>query len=803
MGTERTDRPSHAPGRRRRGGPVPNALVVPRTLDRVHDDNEDRGSPLSTLFRLLVAGVVAGVLVAFIALPGVGSAGLTARDAANNFEDMDSRLKTTPPSEKTVMYDAKGKAVATFFDKYRESVRLDQVAPIMRQAMVDIEDSRFYEHGALDLKGTIRALASNVESEQTQGGSTLTQQYVKNLLVDSAKTQEEYREVTAPTVGRKMRELRYALDIEQRLTKDQILEGYLNVAYFSAGAYGVQAASKRYFSKPASKLNLGEATLLAGITQNPTAYDPIRNPTDARKRRDVVLHRMAQLGHISKAQADQEAAKPIQLNRTDPVGGCESSKAPYFCEYVKYDMLNILSNGKYWQLQPKQRQDVVNKLNRGGYTIRTTLDMQDQRAVDQALRGTVPPGGHRVGAEAMVEPGNGRIRAIGLSKRFGAGKGKTTINLPADAAHGGGTGVSAGSTFKVFTLAAALDEGIPVSTSINSGSSTTVTGLTDCKGGGTAPWSPSNSDPAEAGGYNLKTGTWHSVNTFYAQLEKRVGLCNSVKMAQKFGMKRSDGGPFLEVPSQVLGTNEIDMVHLAAAYAGFAARGKYCPPVSVTQVVDAEGKQLKLPKQDCHQAVDEAVADKVNSILQGVLTKGTAKRLGGIGRPAAGKTGTCEEHMCAVFAGHTPNLAAATAYWDFRGPVQYKVYGSFGADQPLTMWDQSMRGALTGKPAPDFAAPSRDFGDTTNVPKVKGDPVAAAIAKIKDADLKAQITSGSVDSDQPKGTVVSTSPDAGAEVPPGTTVIIYVSNGKKKDKPGDSGHGPGSGGTGWPPWGGN
>ncbi|MCQ0017775.1 transglycosylase domain-containing protein [Actinomadura madurae] len=390
----------------------------------------DRVKAASTLFRLLGAGVVAGLIVALIALPAVGSAGLTARDAANNFEDMEGELKTTPPSEKTVMYDASGKQVATFFDKYRESVRLDQVDPIMRKAIIDIEDSRFYEHGALDLKGTIRALASNVESEQTQGGSTLTQQYVKNLLVDSARTQEEYREATAPTVGRKLRELRYALDIEQRMTKDQILEGYLNIAYFGAGAYGVQAAAKRYFSVPASKLNLGQAALLAGITQNPAAFDPIRNPKDARHRRDIVLYRMAQLGHISKAQADEEAAKPIELNRTDPVGGCQSSKAPYFCEYVKYDMLNILSDGKYWELEPKQQQAVVNELNRGGYTIRTTLDMEDQRAVDKTLRSTVAPGGNRVGAEAMVEPGTGKVKAIGLSKRFGPGKGRTTINLP-------------------------------------------------------------------------------------------------------------------------------------------------------------------------------------------------------------------------------------------------------------------------------------------------------------------------------------------------------------------------------------
>ncbi|SFQ04607.1 MULTISPECIES: penicillin-binding protein [Actinomadura] len=751
----------------------------------------DRVKAASTLFRLLGAGVVAGLIVALIALPAVGSAGLTARDAANNFEDMEGELKTTPPSEKTVMYDASGKQVATFFDKYRESVRLDQVDPIMRKAIIDIEDSRFYEHGALDLKGTIRALASNVESEQTQGGSTLTQQYVKNLLVDSARTQEEYREATAPTVGRKLRELRYALDIEQRMTKDQILEGYLNIAYFGAGAYGVQAAAKRYFSVPASKLNLGQAALLAGITQNPAAFDPIRNPKDARHRRDIVLYRMAQLGHISKAQADEEAAKPIELNRTDPVGGCQSSKAPYFCEYVKYDMLNILSDGKYWELEPKQQQAVVNELNRGGYTIRTTLDMDDQRAVDKTLRQTVAPGGNRVGAEAMVEPGTGKVKAIGLSKRFGPGKGRTTINLPADSRHGGGNGVSAGSTFKIFTLAAAIDQGIPVSTTINSPQTTTIGGFQPCRytgmyqgkkvknamiGGGT--WTLSNAGDSEKGNFNLKTGTWHSVNTFYAHLEKRVGVCNAVKMAEKFGMKQGNGNPLLPIASQVLGVNDIDMVHLAAAYAGFAARGKYCAPISVTEVVDPEGKKLKLPKQDCHQALDEDVADKVNSILQGVLTKGTAAGRG-IGRPAAGKTGTCEEFTCAVFAGFTPNLAAATAYWDFRGPWQYKVYGVYGADIPGGIWQQSMRSALAGEPAPGFRTPSRDFGDTTRVPEVKGDTIGAATAKLRGADLKVKVAPGSVDSDQPRGTVVSTSPDGGTEVPPGSTVILYVSSGKK------------------------
>ncbi|WP_168211977.1 penicillin-binding protein [Actinomadura rubteroloni] len=752
----------------------------------MNEANHDRANPFSTLFRLLGAAVVAGVLVAFVALPGVGGAGLTARNAATDFQGMDSRLRSKPPSEKTVVYDADGKQIATFFDRYRESVKLAKVAPIMRTAIVDIEDSRFYQHGALDLKGTIRALASNVETEQTQGGSTLTQQYVKNILVDATKTKEEYQEVTAPTVGRKIRELRYALDLEEHMSKDEILQGYLNIAYFGSGAYGVQAASKRYFSKPASKLSLEQAALLAGITQNPTAYDPILHPAEARKRRDIVLYRMAQLGHISQEQARTSAAKPIELNRTDPVGGCESSDVPYFCEYVKYDMLNILSGGKYWSMTSKQQQSVVNKLNRGGYRIRTTLDPKAQKAADQALRNTVSPTSQKVGAEAMVEPGTGKLRAIGLSKRFGSGTGRTAINLAADRQHGGGAGISAGSTFKVFTLAAALDEGLPVTTSFSSGSSTTVSGMTNCKGGPTQIWSPSNSDPAEAGSYNLKTGTWHSVNTFYAQLEKKVGLCDAVKMAKRFGMKKATGEPLDEVPSQVLGTNDIDMVHLAAAYAGFAARGKYCTPISVTSVTDLNGKKISVPGSNCSQVIDEPLADEVNSILQGVLTRGTARGRS-IGRPAAGKTGTCEEHMCAVFAGFTPNLAAATAYWDPRGPNRYKVYGVFGADQPASIWQQSMERALSGRPALGFSRPVGDFGDTATVPDVRGMTVDDAIARLKAEQFSVSVASGAVESDEEKGRVASTSPDGGTDAPIGSSVIIYVSKGKP-DKPenGDS-----------------
>jgi membrane peptidoglycan carboxypeptidase len=747
----------------------------------VYLPEEDRGNPVTKIFRLLVAAVVAGVLVAFIALPLVGSGGVSARDASNGFQHMPADLKMTPPPEKTVMYGADGKPVATFFDRYRESVRLDQVNPIMKKAIIAIEDSRFYEHGALDLKGAIRAAATNVESGETaQGGSTLTQQYVKNLLVENATNDEEYRAVTAPTAGRKLRELRYALDVEQKMSKDEILQGYLNIAYFGAGAYGVQAASKRYFSKPASALSLEQAALLAGITKNPTAFDPTRNPKDARARRDIVLNRMAQLRIVTKAQATAAAAKPVKLKETKPEGGCERSSAAFFCEYVRHEVINILANGK---TDTESVENAKKLLQRGGYTIRTTLDPQAQKAAQNAIKARVGPKHSRSAAETMVEPGTGRILAMAVSRKFGSKRTKdeTVINLAADQAHGGGYGYTAGSTFKIFTLAAALNKGIQVRTAIKSPQTTTVSGFRNCTGGGFAPWKVSNAGDSEAGTFNLKNGTWHSVNTFFAQLEKRVGLCDSVKMAERFGLKQVNGKPLKQIPSQVLGANEVDVTRLAAAYAGFAARGKYCAPIAVTAVTDADGKAVPIPRSNCKQVIAQDVADEVNDILRGVLTKGTAAGIGNVGRPAAGKTGTCEEFTCALFAGYTPNLAAAVWYGDADYPWKNRVPGIYGATIPGPIWARSMRDALKNLPVVDFTKPTDRFGDVSDsaVPDLRGMPVSVAMAMLEQAGFKVRISPRPVRSDEANGTVARTSPDAGATVAEGTQVTIFISQGSQ------------------------
>ncbi|WP_460303071.1 penicillin-binding protein [Actinocorallia aurea] len=756
-----------------------------------------RKSTVVTLFKLLAASIAAGVLVALVALPGIGGTGVAAREASDGFMDMDFPEITRAPAEKTVVYDAKGKVLATFFDEYRENVQLDQISDNVKKAIVAVEDGRFYEHGALDLKGTIRALSRNAAGGgAVEGGSTLTQQLAKNMLLNNADTEEGYQAATEATVNRKLRELRLALHLEQTMSKDDILRDYLNIANFGAGAYGIQAAAKRYFNTTAAKLTLIQAATLVGITKNPYGYDPTLHPQAALERRNTVLVRMRELGDITPAEAAEAAEQPLKLNEFVPKGGCEASSSPYFCSYVYNEMINIFmgdAKPKDDKEKAELREKARKQLLRGGYQIHTTLDTKVQKAADEAVKYATEPNGWKVNVEAVVQPGTGKVLAIANSKKYGPGKGQTTINLAADEAHGGTVfGVDAGSTFKVFTLMEALAQGLPIRTSYSSPATTTINGYADCpyapsetgrSGGGS--WTVSNASDSESGTFNMKNGTWHSVNTFYAHLEKEVGVCEATEMASKFGMVRTNGQPLEPIPSQVLGVNPIDMVHLAAAYAGIAARGKYCAPNVVTSAVDADGKAVQLPEVKCDQVVDQQVADATTMILEGVLTQGTGKGLG-IGRPAAAKTGTCENYSCAVFAGYTPNLAAATAYWDFRGGHAHPVTGIYGATIPGPVWRNTMTAALSGVEVIDFKAPVKDFGDVKEipVPNVVGKPVGEAQAILRDAGFNVRVAKKEVRSNAPRGTVARVSPGR-AET--GATITIYVSSGKGRG----GGHGGG------------
>ncbi|MBW8481594.1 penicillin-binding protein [Actinomadura sp. PM05-2] len=648
-------------------------------------------------------------------VPFAGTAGVGARDAATWFDEQPSDLDTAGVAQRSRILAADGSLIATFYSENRVDVPFARIAPVMRQAVVAIEDSRFYEHGALDSKGTVRALVTNVGSgEVQQGGSGITQQYVKNLLISQADTPAGKAEAQALTPARKLRELKYAVAMEKRYSKDEILRRYLNIAYYGAGAYGVEAAAQRYFGIPAARLDLNQAALLAGVIRYPYAYDPIEHPDVARQRRDTVLARMAQLRLISPETAAETAAGPLELHPKTFRSGCVTSKAPFFCDYVQRE---ILTNPVFGSTAAKREK----LLKTGGLTIRTTLDTQTQRAAQKAVDRHVPRrnSARKAAAEALVEPGTGRIKGMAVDRALGPNKerGKTWINFAADADHGASIGMQSGSTFKVFTLAAALEQDMPFGTRITAPGSYTPTGFRDCKGRrvGDPDASLGNSADGEGGrSFTLVTGTHHSVNTFFLELEHEVGLCDTVKMAERLGMRQANGKPLEQYPSFTLGFNSVSPLRLAAAYAAFGARGRYCRPVAITSITGPDGKGRKVPSARCKQVLDKGVADAVNHVLQGVLTKGTAAGMG-IGRPAAGKTGTVDNFSAAWFAGYTPDLASAVWVGDPRGGYRYPMtdlcmdgecYGEvFGATIPAPIWQDTMEGALRGRPAGDFHRP--------------------------------------------------------------------------------------------------
>ncbi|SDG81159.1 Membrane carboxypeptidase (penicillin-binding protein) [Sinosporangium album] len=668
-----------------------------------------------------LTGLLGGVLAAALALPVVGGAGITAKRVANTFTDLPPPPREDPLSQRTVLLDRNGAEFATFYEKNRTVVPLDQVAPVMRQAIIAIEDARFYEHAGLDIKGTLRALITNTQAGGIrQGGSSLTQQLVKNILVESAESEAERERARAQSIQRKVNELRLALAMEKKYSKAEILERYLNISYYGAGAFGVEAAARRFFSTSAARLTLPQAATLAGAVRAPYTTDPALGRQRQRKlkeRRDLVLDRMAGLKMISTAQAEEAKRAKLGIKLQAAPGGCFESKYPYFCIYVYKELQNnpVFGHTKAERLR---------RLAQGGLTLTTTLDPRAQRAAQSAIASRVDPKDTEVAAEAMVEPGTGRVRALAASKEYGANpRGRsqgpaTTYNLPADVAHGGGQGFQAGSTFKVYTLATALKQGWRFNQGFDTpGSFSPSSGYRNCKG--RAVNDPNSvvynaSGEGKGGPHSLSTGTWKSVNIFYMMLERRVGLCEVVKTAKALGITRADGTAVREVPTFTLGVNEMDPLTVASSFAAFGARGRYCRPVTIVEIADRDGNRTAVGPS-CSQAIDREVADAVNHVLSGVFTQGTMRGQG-IGRPAAGKTGTNNGYTSAWFAGYTPELAAAVSIGDLRGSYRHPLrgvtigrsyYGSVqGASLPGPIWVDSMRGALAGAPATPFNRPN-------------------------------------------------------------------------------------------------
>ena len=762
---------------------------------RLPGQSRTGGRLLSRIGLLGVISVVAGLLLGGMLLPIVGGVGLLARTGANDFERLPSELDISAPPQVSRILAADGSTLATFYFQDRIAVSLKQIPAVMQQAIIAVEDVRFYEHHGVDVKAAFRALFHNSSSGSVQqGGSTLTQQYVKNVLIEKAEQDGDKAAVAAAhsdTLARKAREARYALALEQKYTKAQILEGYLNIAYFGDGAYGVGTAANHYFGKPVNDLNLSQAALLAGLVQSPEVYDPALHPEAARERRNIVLSQMLKYHFITTDQYDQAAAKPITLNVHRQGNGCEASSAPYFCDYVQH----VIENSSAFGAKPSDR---IKLLLQGGLTIQTTLQPKVQRAADKAVRDYVHPRDSSgvAAAETVIQPGTGKVLAISVSKPYGqdATKGENTIDYAVDKKYGGGQyGYQAGSTFKLFVLAAALKQGIPLSTTIYAPSSITIDGLTNCDGLPVAPWPVHNAGDSESGRFNLITGTWFSVNTFFAQLEQRTGLCEPIHIAESMGIKQNDGSPPYQAGPFTLGagTNNYTTMDVAGAYATIAAHGKYCPPLAITKVADQSGRVIAVPQGACQQVLDPGLADTITSILHGVLTQrgATAALVGEPGRPAAAKTGTAENNVGSNFAGFVPQMAAAVWVGDptraatrsLNGlTIGGRTYGEvFGATIAGPIWRDTLQAALVGKPVIPLPVADSQFvnGISKPVPDVGGLSVKDAGHILEAAGFKVVVATQPIDSEFPKDTVAKTDPPGGYGATPGATIVMFISNG--------------------------
>jgi len=764
-----------------------------------------------------IVSVLAGVLVAGLFVPYAGLAGMGSKAAADELNSLPTELSTPTPPTRSTVYMADGKVLAYFYDENRIPVALDKIAPIMRQAQLAIEDHRYYEHGALDVKGTLRALVRNSTSDVgTQGGSSITQQYVKMVQIETCQTKGSSAaamkkcvdDARAPTMERKVRELRYAIALEKRLTKDQILSNYLNIAYYGSGTYGVEAAARHYYNTSASKLTLAQAAMLAGLVQNPDANNPMNNRAAALERRDVVINRMSELGLITAAQVrtakkqsfDTKAVKPI-------IKGCQGTRYPFLCQYVQKTLELAPSLG-----DNKTERD--NLLNRGGLKIYTAIDPKTQDLAQKKVSAFVGAKDPLISTMNMIQPGTGLIVASAQSRPvMGAKKGQTYWNLSAPTDLGGIQGYQAGSTFKAFTIAAALEKGIPISKKYNAKSPYNFSGKSfdtcDGKKKVYGSWKVKNSVGHSKKIAMTEAAEW-SVNTYFVQLELDAGMCGVTKMAQKTGVDvgHQIGKKPIDIvksyedkPSFTLGTVEVSPLSMAEAYATFASGGIHCNPIIVSKVVNRNGKELKAPDGDCKRVMDKDVADGVSKVLKSVIKKGTGTRaLVRDGRDQAGKTGTIDSAEAVWFAGYTPEIAGVAMIsidnqrkpfikgrsgFRSHGVTGYRVpstgrylEGSGSGDSGQYIWKPVMQQYFKQVPRTKFDDPPKriESGKKVTVPYVGNLSIASATKKLKKEGFS--VETQYVYSSRPRYTFLGWSPGAGSRVSEFSTVYKLVSKGK-------------------------
>ena len=562
-------------------------------------------------------------------------------------------------AEPTVVYDSQGNEIGSFYLENRQSVDLDAISDYVKEGTVDTEDVRFYKHNGVDPQGIVRAIYSNLTGG-AEGASTITQQLVRNTILSD----ERYDQ----TLKRKVREAYIAIQMENTYTKDQILNMYLNTIYYGNGAYGIQVASITYFNKNASDLTLAEAALLVGLPQSPSYYDPFTNPDAAVARRNTVLDRMLTAGDITQEEHDAAVAEPLQLNAGDPTVD-NSSTYPYWNDYIKQLLEEDFSSDTIYQ---------------GGLKVYTTIDPTCQQAAEEAVSEQLAAIGDDQLQQALVaiNPSNGYILAMVGGRDYNTSQ----YNLATQAQR------QPGSSFKAFTLTAAIQEGMSPDVLIDCNSPKQVT----------STWRVQNHGNSSYGTISLARATELSSNTGYAQVAVEIGADKIVSAAQSLGIDVS----LPSYPSITLGTVGVPVIQMAEAYATLAAGGLHRDPCAITKIEDRNGNVVYEHQDNPTRAVSTSVAYAVTQVLEGVCTNGTASVVSSnktFDQPVAGKTGTTEDARDLWFVGYTPQVAVAV-WTGYIQEAKIYIYGSEGtpARSSVMTFTRYLNKTLTGVARAEF-----------------------------------------------------------------------------------------------------
>jgi len=698
-------------------------------------------------------GLITGIAVSAVGMPVALTVGMGIKTGTDFFLNMESELKTVPAGQTSMVYASDGVTPLTmFYEEYRKPISIHDMSLDVRNAVISAEDARYYDHKGVDFKGVARAFVANqTAGEVSQGASTLTMQYVRMALRDSAEGPTDVIEATEQTSTRKIREIRLALELEKRISKEEILERYLNIAYFGHRAYGVFAASQIFFSKLPSELTLVESATLAGLVKAPSAYDPAKGDTTAAKdRRDWVLQQMAENGYASREAIAAAQTEPLTLSVYQPPNDCvsvapEVNSWGFFCDFFKSWWMQHEAFGA----NPQERLD---KLRRGGYRIVTTLNPAVQDNAMARVTAKEAIGNRFAHGLVAVQPGTGHVWAMAVNRRYSLDQSRNGPNTdPAkreegivgnypntvNALLGGGglPGYQAGSTFKFFTMMAALDAGMPPTTSFYAPHRYTsiYLGAPGERATCGTQWCPSNASGAMTGNQNMWTGFGKSVNTYFVQLEQAVGADKVVKMAERLGLKwRSETDRYLaSTPERAkkwgsftLGVADTTPLEMATAYATAAADGMFCEALPVISIShpdgtpatyeDKQGTVRNAADPQCRQEVQPWVARAAADAGRCVTGYGAAgSSCGGwstasgvarmVGRPVSGKTGTTDDNRAAWFVGFTPQLSVASFLADPDNP--FNAVGGGNASKPIDSASEVLRDAWSAQLAQSFPYP--------------------------------------------------------------------------------------------------